>query len=166
MPKKRRKHQLPPSGDTGPDTEAQREGAEYSVDPDTGARRRFKTHILERMARSWGGHDALITVRQCRAGLKLLEKYELTKLSAPPAWTRDYVDASPKPGDVNIEKLLAEARYQKIENIVPHESRPVVFWVVIQRRAIGQITRSCQEARMLIGLLRDGLNAVAVKFSI
>ncbi len=165
--KKKKPSVLPPSGDTGPDTEAQRLGAEYPVDPTTGARRKFRLHVLLRMVKEEGRWPALISARQCAAGLALLKKYDLTKLSAPPAWTRDYVDASPKPGDVNVAKLVAQARFERINDIVPSESRPVVFQVVCEDRAIrGDITDSSVEAAMLLGLLRNGLDAVAMELSI
>ena len=168
MPRRKRKPlALPPSGDTGPNTEAQRAGAQYSVDPSTGACRQFREHVLGRMARPRGRHPALISRRQCAAGMALLDKYEGTMLSAATSWTRDYVDASPIPGDVNVARLVAQTRFEKINAIVPLESRPVVFQVVCEGRAIkGGITSSDKEAALLIGLLRDGLEAVALELSI
>ncbi len=158
---------LPSSGDTGPDTEAQRKGALYPVDPTTGAERKFREHILERMARPRGRKDALITRRQCAAGMALLDKYERTMLSSATSWTRDYVDTSPALGDVNVARLVAQSRFEKVHDIVPSESRPIVFQVVCKGRAIkGDITSSAREAAMLIGLLRAGLEAVAGKLSI
>ena len=165
--KKTKPPPLPPSGDTGPDTEAQRVGAQYQFDPATGAKRKFREHVLGRMARQRGNKLAMITGRQCAAGMALLEKYERTMLSAATAWTRDYVDASPIPGDVNVARLVAQARFEKINAIVPRESRPVVFQVVCEGRAIkGGITNSDKEAAMLLGMLRDGLEAVAKELSI
>lgn len=167
MARKKRKATLPPSGDIGPDTEAQRDGAIYPVDTKTGARRKFREHVLDRLARRRGNKRALITKRQCAAGLALLEKYERTMLSPPPAWTRDFVDASPIPGDVNVARLVAQTRFERIHDVVPMPSRPVVFQVVCEGRSIRPgITTSALEAAMLIGLLREGLEAVAVEFSI
>ena len=141
-------------------------GALYQVDSETGARRKFREHVLQRMARPRGHKLALVTRRQCAAGMALLEKYERTQLSSPPAWSRDFVDAGPIPGDVNVARLEARERFEKVHAIVPMESRPVVFQVVCEGRSIGDITGSMSEARMLIGLLRDGLEAVATELSI
>ena len=80
MAKRKRKPYLRPSGDTGPDTAAQRAGAVYPIDVEINGQqfvRKRREHILVKMMRPNRRRPPMISARQCAAGLKLFQ-------SAPP----------------------------------------------------------------------------------
>jgi hypothetical protein len=131
--RKRKPYQPPVQGDTGPDTAAQRAGS-VLVEISSGGgiiRRKRHDHVLTTMLRQ--GH---IQPRHAAAGLELFSRWEDTWRSPDLAWTRVYVDASPRPGDVSIASLEAKARWVELSRVIKRECRAVVMAVCCHRMSI------------------------------
>ena len=134
MAKRRSKPYCPPvQGDIGPDTPAQRAGS-VIVERNTGGgviRYKRYDHVLTTMLRQ--GH---IQPHHAAAGIELSKRWDNTWRSADLAWTRVYVDASPRPGDVNIRSLEAKARWTELSRVIRRECRAVVMAVCCHRMSI------------------------------
>ncbi len=167
---KRRQPSLPPQGDTGPDTPSQRAGAVIlNVTEGGGAvfrRKRRDGHLLK-MTRPNGDGKSIITMRQAEAGMKLEEAWNATERSPGPAWTRVYVDCSPRPGDVNTNKLEASRAYEDLRMVIPRDCRKVVEAVCCAGYSIKPgLTNDSRRAGTLKYQLRRGLGILARELKI
>ena len=161
MPRRKRKpHALPPQGDIGPDTPAQRAGAVIlNVIEDSGAvfRRKRKDHPLEVMVVA-----GKISARQCAAGLKLHEAYCRTEMGPDSAFTRDFVDTSPNPSAVALAQTESITRFIAIFRHVPPAMKPVVWHVAINGKPLrAGFSRSGKEASGHCAQLQVALDLVA-----
>lgn len=151
-------------GDIGPDTAAQRHGAQI-VEFNLGGsriRRKRRNHLLDRMQRR-----GTLNSRQVVAGIELLDRWEATWLSPPPAWTRDHVDSSPRPGDVNVAGLEAKRRYIELSQWIEREWRWLVQAVILHEKPIRPaLTKSDDAAMAYRAALRRQLNRLATALRI
>ncbi len=170
MAKHRKRVATPPQGDPGPDTAAQREGAVIlAVQEGGGAvflRKRRDNHLL-RMATGNGKRSAILTMRQAEAGMKLEEAWNATETSPGPAWTRVYVDCTPRPGDVSTHKLEAVGVYANLRMAIPRDCRKVVEAVCCAGLSIKPgLTNDTRRAGTLKYQLRRGLDILARELKI
>ncbi len=160
----KRKHQptLPPSGDTGPDTPAQRAGAAYITDIEINGQqflRKRREHILDKMARGNRKRSAMISARQCASGLELNKRYCETMRSPPSAFIRPYVDCAPNPALVVLHQLEAVERLVRLTRHIPHGMEPIVFAVCCEGRSIRPgVTRDRMRADSLCAQLQVALD--------
>lgn len=158
---KRREPSLPPVGDVGPDTAAQRNGTvivRESEPNGTRYQRKRRDHMLTRM---YG--KGSVNKRQLAAGLELHDRYEQTMRSPELAWARGvYVDSTPKPGDISTAQLEAKARWTALSRHIPRDCRAIVMAVCIHETPIRPgFTRAVERARKYASDLRRALDAVA-----
>ncbi len=170
MAKKRKRVTLLPQGDTGPDTPAQRAGAVIlEVQEGGGAvfrRKRHDNHLIK-MATGNGKRAAIITMRQAAAGMKLEEAWNATERSPGPAWTRVFVDCTPRPGDVDTAKLEAAGAYADLRMVIPRDCRRVVEAVCCAGYSIKPgLTNDTRRAGTLKYQLRRGLDILARELKI
>ena len=162
MPRRKRKPQpLPPQGDTGPDTAAQREGSVIlHVREDSGAvfRRKRWDHPLEVLVA-----NNKISARQCAAGLKLHEAYCITEMGPDSAFLRDYVDTSPNPSAVALMQTERITKFVAIFRHVPAAMKDVVWHVAINGKQLraGGFSRNSREASGHCAQLQVALDLVA-----
>ncbi len=165
MARRRKPAPLPQQGDTGPDTAAQRAGAVIlNITEGGGAvfRRKRRDDHLILMATGNGKRTAIITMRQAEAGIKLEEAWNATETSPGPAWTRVYVDCTPRPGDVNTHKLEASRVYADLRMVIPRDCRNVVEAVCCAGYSIKPgLTNDTRRAGTLKYQLRRGLDILA-----
>ena len=164
MAKRKRQPALPPSGDTGPDTAAQRAGAVYPIDTEVNGQqflRKRREHILDKMMRSNRKRPAMISARQCAAGLKLHERYLGTMRGPPSAFTRPYVDCAPNPAMVVLHQCEAVERYERLTSHIPRGMGKIVFAVCCEGRSIRPgVTRDKMEADSLCAQLQVALDVL------
>ena len=163
--KRAKKITMPKQGDIGPDTQAQRADAVILEVQDGGGpvfcRKRRDNHLIK-MATPNGKRGAIINMRQAAAGIKLEELWNKTELSPGPAWTRVYVDATPRPGDVDTNKLEASRAYSDLRMLIPRDCRHVVEAVCCAGYSIRNgLTRDPRRASTLTYRLRRGLGVLA-----
>ena len=160
MPRIKPLRELPPQGDVGPQTDAQLAGAEiFTYRADSGARFRIKRrrHILEIMYE--GGK---LTFRQCRAGMALHGRYCKTQLSAESAFSRVFVDASPRPGDAAVKQAERVADLAKLSRHIPKGMREVVWHVAVLGQPLRRgFSRDGKEASMHSAMLKVALDLLA-----
>ncbi len=160
--KRKRQPYLPPSGDTGPDTAAQRAGAVYITDVEANGQqflRKRHEHILDKMARGNRRRSAMISDRQCAAGLKLHARYCETMRSPPSAFTRPYVDCAPNPAMVVLHQCEAVERLARLTRHIPRGMESIVFAVCCEGRSIRPgVTRDALEADSLCAQLQVALD--------
>ena len=161
MPRRKRKPlSLPPQGETGPDTAAQRAGAHIGVyAEDSGAvfRRKRRDHPLEVLAA-----NNKISSRQCAAGLRLHEAYCITEMGPDAAFTRDYVDTSPNPAAVALAQTERITRFVAIFRHVPAAMKGVVWHVAINGKQLrAGFSRDGKEASSHCAQLQVALDLVA-----
>jgi len=151
---------LPPQGDTGPDTPAQREGAVIlNVTEDSGAvfRRKRRDHPLEVLAA-----NIKISARQCAAGLKLHEAYCKTQMGPDSAFTREFVDTSPDPAAVALAQTERIARFTALFRHVPAAMKGVVWHVALNGKQLrAGFSRDSKEAASHCAQLQVALDLVA-----
>lgn len=165
--KRRMAYPTLPQGDVGPDTtpgSAQMERADIVPMHGKGGDWRFKRrlHRLDIMARQKDskGHP-MISRAQRDAGMELLNRHEACQRTGEPAWFRPFVQASPKPGDMDVKRLEAEADYKALERVVPRHCLAVVLHVVIRQRTIRPgLTTDEDRAVWWLARLREGLDAL------
>jgi len=161
--------ELPPYGDTGPQTEAQLAGAEVVEWIEKNGQRtrsKHRKHILEIMARPrQAGRRAIparITPIQLAAGLALVNAFEATQKSPDLAWTRIYVDSTPRPGDAVVIQIDAQSTVVAITRCIPRECWPVVNHVCRWGLAIKPgLTKNSARADEHLMQLRRALDIVA-----
>lgn len=168
--KRARKITMPKQGDTGPDTLAQRVGAVILETQEGGGavflRKRQDNHLLK-MATPNGKRGAIINMRQAAAGMRLEELWNKTEFSPGPAWTRVYVDCTPKPGDVDTSKLEASGAYSDLRMVIPKDCRHVVEAVCCAGWSIRPgLTNDWRRATTLTYQLRRGLGVLARELKI
>ena len=168
--KRAKKITMPKQGDTGPDTPAQRAGAVVLEVQDGGGpvfcRKRRDNHLIK-MATPNGKRCAIITMRQAAAGIKLEEAWNNTELSPGPAWTRVYVDCTPRPGDVDTNKLEASRAYSDLRMLIPKDCRHVVEAVCCAGYSIKPgLTNDTRRSATLKYRLRRGLGVLARELKI
>jgi hypothetical protein len=120
---------MPVQGDVGPQTISQMINAvivDHAEDNGAKSRRKVRENHLIKMTRPNGSGKAILTLRQAAAGIKLEEAWNSTQRSPGPAWTRVYVDSTPRPGDVDTKKLEASAEYAALRILIPRDCRKVV----------------------------------------
>ena len=161
MPRRKRKPQpLPPQGDTGPDTAAQREGSVIlHVREDSGAvfRRKRWDHPLEVLVA-----NNKISARQCAAGLKLHEAYCITEMGPDAAFTRDFVDNSPNPSAVALMQTERITKFVAIFRHVPEAMKSVVWHVAINGKQLrAGFSRDKMEESIHCAMLQVALDLVA-----
>ena len=149
MPKPRRKPSPPPQGDTGPDTPAQRNGADvitYREKNGAEYRRKRRKHALEIM------HGAgKINARQCAAGIKLHELHCIVEMTGDAPFTKCYVDTSPNPSAVSLVQAERLSGFVDLFRHVPSAFKSVVWHVAIHGK------------QLRAGFSRDGRAAQAHK---
>ncbi len=159
---KRRQPSLPPSGDTGPDTAAQRAGAVFITDIEINGQqfvRKRREHILDKMARGNRKRPAMISARQCASGLELNKRYCETMRSPPSAFTRPYVDCAPNAALVVLHQCEAIERYERLTRHIPRGMGKIVFAVCCEGRSIRPgVTRDKMRANRLCAQLRAALD--------
>lgn len=163
---KRKAKEPPLSGDIGPQTEAQMSGAEvHRLKSDTGRglRRKYRRHILERMhkpeRKTW---PSLITERQMLAGLELHSAWCETQRSPDSAFSRIYVDSSPRPGDASVLAVQRLFDYAALMDMVPGDCRRIVEHVCCDNRAIRDgCARNRREALGHLSQLQVALDILA-----
>ena len=166
MPRRKRKTpSLPPYGDTGPDTEAQRAGTRIIRRTEANGQvlqRRDRRHIIEIMAQGTRRRPAMISARQSASGMKLVDTYEATELSGSPAWTKVQVDSTPRPDDATISKIHAQWELAQARKAIPRQCLAVVQAVCRDNVSIRPgLTKSPSRAKELLAVLREGLDAAA-----
>ncbi len=170
MVKNKRKPTLPPQGDTGPDTEAQRALAIIrTVVEKNGTRwqQKFNDCVISRMAQPNGSRAAMITPLHAAAGIQFLEAWLGTQLSGSPAWTRDYVQTSPNYGSVDAARLDAMAKWSRIRSLIPKDTRNLVDRVCCGETTITRIAHGDnRRIGRLKSRLRRGLGVLAKELGI
>ena len=134
MAKRKREPTLPPQGDTGPDTAAQRAGTVILVvteDSGTVFRRKRRDHALEIMADS-----GRISDRQCAAGLELHELWCKTEMTGDAPFTKAYVDNSPNPSAVVAAQIERVTKFTALSKHIPAALRGPVEHVAIKGRLL------------------------------
>ena len=140
-----KKTTLPPQGDIGPNTPAQRKGAVIlNVTEDSGAvfRRKRRDHALEIMAAS-----GKLSERQCAAGLRLHTLWCRTEMTGDAPFTKAYVDTSPNPSAVVAAQIERVAAFIAVARHIPAALRGPVEHVALK----GKLLRD--------GYSRDGKDA-------
>ncbi len=157
---KRKPPLLPPQGDVGPNTAAQRKGAVIlRVTEDSGAvfRRKRRDHALEIMAKS-----GKLSERQCAAGLKLHALYCATEMGPDAAFTRVYVDTSPNPAAVALAQTEKITRFIALFRHVPQALKGPVWHVAIKGHQLrAGYSRDGKDASMHQAQLQVALDILA-----
>ena len=160
MAKRKRKPILPPQGDTGPNTAAQRAGAVIlNVTEDSGAvfRRKRRDHALEIMAST-----GKISDRQCAAGLRLHELWCRTEMTGDAPFTKCYVDNSPNPSAVVAAQIERVAAFTALSKHIPAALRGPVEHVAIRGRLLRSgYSRDSKAASMHCAQLQVALDILA-----
>ena len=159
QPPRRQQPDVPTQGDIGPDTPAQRRGAQIIELPVGGGKvqRKRRSHLLDRMHRRGD-----LTRRQVAAGIEYLNRWEATWRTPPPAWTRDHVDKSPRPGDVSVASLEAKGHFLELSQWVERDARWIVNAVVLQEAPIRPtLTDNYEKGERIKARLREQLNRLA-----
>lgn len=162
--RKRRPYTPPPQGDPGPDTAAQRQGAVILEVIEGGQkwRRKRRDHILDIMARGTRRRPAMISRRQAAAGMELVDRFEATMTAPSPAWTRIFVDSSPRPGDVSVADLEAKARLAELTVLIPRHCKAVTYAICRDNHSIRPgFTNSPDRAQIWLKRLREALDILA-----
>lgn len=152
-------------GDLGPDTPAAMDGAtihEIARDGRSPVRRKFRDHLLEKMARPRkydGKHvDPLITDRQKRAGLEIHDAWCETELR--PEQTGVYVDVVPDFDAITLRAVERIVAFSDISKHIPKASWGVVYQVCIAQVPVYHGVTTAQGEERL-AYLRSGLDVVA-----
>jgi len=156
--KKRQKDVTLPYGDIGPNTAAQMAGAMVIIDEEkNGAKiqRKRRMHVLEHMKAR-----RQISDLQCAAGLELHKRFCKTELSGESAFSRVFVDSSPRPGEVSLRQAERVTHLAALSKHIPSAMRPVVDQVVIRGDKISGPNADSDKA-----LLREALDLLANKLT-
>lgn len=148
---------MPDQGDTGPDTPAQMNGHQVVPMMIGGTRylRKRRVRALTLLLRR--GH---IERHHEAAGFVIAERYEDTLRSPECAWTRAFVDSSPRPGDVNVAMLEAKRRWADLSRHISREARPVVMAVCCHDIPLSRFTVPARVHAWRV-ILRQSLEDVA-----
>ena len=170
--KKKRPVTLPPHGDIGPDTPAQRAGAVYLVDvlpSGQKIQRKRRLHALEIMAASEHQNGkrkkAEISARQCAAGLRLHDLWCLTEMTGDAPFTKVYVDTSPNPSAVVAAQIERVAAFTALSRHIPTVLRGPVEHVAIKSRQLRDgysrdgkdASEHCAQLQAALDILADHL---------
>ena len=127
-----------PIGDTGPDTAAQRAGAEIvALDGPNPVRRKQRVKdVLKRMVMQ----DQSLSMRQYQAARAIQSAAEKKK----PGGGGNYeprVDCSRSTSNAMDAKIDATRRVDDAQKVIPKEMRFVVDWVCVQNKAISELSK-------------------------
>ena len=151
---------LPPQGDIGPDTKAQRAGSvvlNVTADSGTVFRRKRRDHALEIMAST-----GKISDRQCAAGLRLHDLWCLTEMTGDAPFTKVYVDSSLNPSAVVTAQIERVAAFTALSKHIPAALRGPVEHVAIKGRLLRSgYSRDSKDASMHCAQLQVALDILA-----
>lgn len=157
--KQRERQDPPPQGEWGPDTTAQMHNADIVPMHKGNWYFKRRLHPLDILAKPYGRRKHPdITASERNAGMAVVDLAEATQCGGGPPWNKVYVDASPKPGDIDVKRLDAEGKLKWIRSVVPREALPVVNHVVFHEGLIWQeFTTDPKRARYWLDQLRSVL---------
>lgn len=119
-----------------------------------------RLHPLDILAKPYKRRRyAAISARQRNAGIEVVNLHEATQRGSGPPWNKVYVDTSPKPGDIDVYRLQAEARLKRMMALVPREALPIINHVVFRRGLIwGDFTTDPKREQYWLWHLRGVLD--------